>query len=229
MAVLDGDGAAVVAAVADVLPVDALQLVEDGLLAAVAGKVDGATGLAAACVDALRLRDWDGDSELADQLGVAAGLNPIRMLRPLPVDLEELAGILEGDPLSGGGRIDLRTGEVWSVPAIDYAREMGEEDEDESDDADRWVWVNCEGSGDGYRDMERFAGTVTAPILADRLDIALNGRGAFRRFKDVLAGSGGELERWYGFSDERQRGRARSWLARAGYTPSPLPARPLEH
>jgi hypothetical protein len=40
----------------------------------------------------------------------------------LPVDLEELAGILEGDPLSVGGRIDIRTGEVWPQAAIEYAR-----------------------------------------------------------------------------------------------------------
>ena len=35
------------------------------------------------------------------------------MLRALPVDLDELAGILEGDLLRVGGRIDIRTGEVW--------------------------------------------------------------------------------------------------------------------
>ena len=33
-------------------------------------------------------------------------------LRPLPVDLEELSMVLEGDPVHGGGRIDLRTGEA---------------------------------------------------------------------------------------------------------------------
>ena len=39
-------------------------------------------------------------------------------LRPLPVDLDELAGILEGNPMYGGGRVDLAMGEVWprSVP-----------------------------------------------------------------------------------------------------------------
>ena len=51
------------------------------------------------------------------------------MLRPLPVDLEELAMILEGDPVHGGGRIDLRTGEVWPQSAIEYAEEVGEIDE----------------------------------------------------------------------------------------------------
>jgi hypothetical protein len=62
-----------------------------------------------------------------------------------------------------------------------------------------------------------FIGTVRNPGRADRLEIAISGRGAFRRFKDVLERWPGELERWYAFSAERQRGRARAWLADAGY------------
>ena len=31
-----------------------------------------------------------------------------------------------------------------------------------AEDSDRWLWVDCEGSRDGYRDMERFIGTVVA-------------------------------------------------------------------
>jgi hypothetical protein len=138
-------------------------------------------------------------------------------LHPLAVDLDELAGILEGDPMYGGGRVDLATGEVWSAPAVDYAREIGQEDEDESDDPDKWLWVHCEGSRDGYRDMKLFIGTVRGPGRADRLEIAISGRGAFQRFKDVLGRWPGELDRWYAFSAERQRGRARAWLAGAGY------------
>lgn len=144
-------------------------------------------------------------------------------LRPLPVDLEQLAGALEGDPLLGGGRIDLRNGEVWAQPAIDYAREVGEEDEDDSE-APWWLYVHCEGSRAGYRDMEAFIGTVPDPGMADRLERAIVGRGVFRRFKDVLAQDLDELERWFAFSDERERGRARAWLADAGYTVSPTSA-----
>jgi hypothetical protein len=140
-------------------------------------------------IAALRERDWEGDDVLADQLDALLGSGVMPDLRPLPVDLDELAGILEGDPMYGGGRVDLATGEVWSAPAVDYAREIGQEDEDESDDPDKWLWVHCEGSRDGYRDMELFIGTVRDPGRADRLEIAISGRGAFRRFKDVL-------ERW---------------------------------
>ena len=60
-------------------------------------------------------------------------------------------------------------------------------------------------------------GTLRDPGRADRLAIAISGEGAFRRFKDVLARWPGQLDRWHAFSAERQRGRARAWLADAGY------------
>jgi len=43
--------------------------------------------------------------------------------------------------------------------------------------------------------MELFIGTVRDPGRADRLEIAISGRGAFRRFKDVLGRWPGELDR----------------------------------
>src|SRR5438270_1139825 len=146
-AVYRGDGRAVV----DVLPGvgaddDSLQLAGDGLIAAVMQRVEGAAELARKLVVGLRQRGWDGDDELADQLEAQLGSRPAAMLRALPVDLEELAGILEGDPLSVGGRIDITTGEVWSQAAIEYALETGEEDEDTSDDPERWLAVHGEGS-----------------------------------------------------------------------------------
>jgi len=144
------------------------------------------------------------------------------MLRALPVDLDELAGILEGDQLSVGGRIDIRTGEVWPQAAIEYVLETGEEDEDTSDDPERWLAVHGEGSREGYRDMELFIASAEDHGLAERLAVAIRGRGAFRRFKDELARWPGQLERWHALSEERQRGRARSWLAASGYRVLPV-------
>jgi hypothetical protein len=203
---------------------DSLQLAGDGVIAALIQSVDGARELARNLVVALRQRGWDGDDELADQLDALLGSGPATILRALHVDLEELAAILEGDPLTAGGRIDIRTGEVWPHAAIEYALETGKEDEDTAVDPERWLPVHGEGSREGYRDMELFIASVEHPGHAERLRIAIKGRGAFRRFKDELARSPGELERWHGLAEERQRGRARSWLAAAGYR-----AVPAEH
>ena len=221
-AVYRGDGRAVVDVLRGVgADDDSLQLAGDGLIAAVMQRVNGAAELARKLVVGLRQRGWDGDDQLADQLEAQLGSGPAAMLRALPVELEELAGILEGDPLSVGGRIDIRTGEVWPQAAIEYALETGEEDE-ETADPERWLPVHAEGSREGYRDMELFIASAEDPGRAERLAIAIKGRGAFRRFKDELARWPGELERWHALSEERQRGRARSWLAAAGYRVLPV-------
>ena len=55
------------------------------------------------------------------------------MLRPVPVDLEELASVLESDPVRGGGRIDLRNGEVWPDSVFDDVTDDDEEEDDEQD------------------------------------------------------------------------------------------------
>jgi len=158
--------------------------------------------------------------ELADQIDAMLGVAPTSFLKSLAVDLEELAGILEGDPVMGGGRIDLRTGEVWPQSAIEYLEEVGELDPDWDDDQ-CWLDVACEGSRASYRDMEMFIGALGDGRVADRLVQAIHGRGAFRRFKDAMADSDDLLARWYGLSDDRHRGRARAWLADEGYTPTP--------
>ena len=145
------DGTAVVEMTGPAVPENGLQAFGDWVLAALEQHADGAAEAARLMIAALRERDWEGDDALADQLDALLGSSAMPDLRPLPVDLDELAGILEGDPMYGGGRVDLATGEIWPAPAVDYAQEIGQEDEDESDDPDKWLWVHCEGSRDGYR------------------------------------------------------------------------------
>jgi hypothetical protein len=65
--------------------------------------------------------------------------------------------------------------------------------------------------------MESFIATVDEPEIADRRQIAMDGKGAVRRFKEVLSRWPEELERYYLLSNKGQRGRARAWLAAAGY------------
>jgi len=194
-----------------------LQLVGDVLLLAVDRQAAGSDPLAAVCVQALRTRGWDGDEELADALDAATGAAAPPELAALNVDLEELADLLEGGPESAGGRIDLTTGEVWP----EFALEDGwDGDPDDLDDEDRWHHVWPTGSRDAYQDMVDFTATRTNPRLVEHLQIALDGRGAFRRFKNVLSDWPEDREDWFAFSEDRRRGRARAWLADAGYRPS---------
>ena len=220
-AVYQRDGAKVVLVLGGEVPVEVLQLVGDGLGTAIEQKVPGAVALADQCLLVLRERGWAGDDELAGELEVSLGRTlPTRGLYALPVDLEEVSALLESGTGERGGVVDRITGEVWPAPAMEYAEETEEEPPD-FDDSDRWLYVGPEGSGEWYRDMEDFIAGISDPGRADQLLIAIDGRGAFRRFKDTIARWPDELERWYRFSDERCRGRAREWLAASGYRAAP--------
>lgn len=68
-----------------------------------------------------------------------------------------------------------------------------------------WVW---------YQDMEDFAGGITDDRAGRRLARAIQGRGAFRRFKDELNEEYPNLlPFWYAFSEARALRRAVEWLA----------------
>ena len=49
-------------------------------------------------------------------------------------------------------------------------------------------------------------------ISSELLEVAINGKGAFRRFKDVLLNYPEERERWFQFKDDRMKERALEWL-----------------
>jgi hypothetical protein len=221
-AVFTADGEALVSLLrAGPWPGHALQLIGDGLLAALAQNVGGARELAERCVTDLRERDWEGDEDLVAALTARLGAGPAPLLRSLPVDLDQLVDVLEGDAVAGGGRIDLHTGEVWPEAVFEYGLEGEEEGEGEDlDDGDRWLWVVSEGSRAGYRDMELFVAGVAEPDLAGRLARTLEGRGAFRRLRDELTGWPDLRDRWHVYSAERRRGRARAWLAAEGFAPA---------
>jgi Uncharacterised protein family (UPF0158) len=83
----------------------------------------------------------------------------------------------------------------------------------------RFVRVPEANSRASYEDMQTFIDTVSSPWLQERLWAAIRGRGAFRRFKDVLAGAPADRERWFGFKDDRLRQRVLAWLADEGIEP----------
>jgi hypothetical protein len=68
--------------------------------------------------------------------------------------------------------------------------------------------------------MERFVATVRNDRLRDRLWQAIQGRGAFRYFKDVLAEYPAERERWFAFKDRCIYERISWWLESEGIEPT---------
>jgi len=81
---------------------------------------------------------------------------------------------------------------------------------------DRYVQVPRIESYEAYNDMVEFAATVEDGHLSELLELALDGQGAFRRFKDVLARYPEERERWFEFSHRRLRERVEEWLESVG-------------
>jgi hypothetical protein len=59
--------------------------------------------------------------------------------------------------------------------------------------------------------------------LRQKLLSAIDGKGAFRRFKDVLMGHVQERERWFAFRSERLRVFMEAWLGAHALNPVPRP------
>jgi hypothetical protein len=62
-------------------------------------------------------------------------------------------------------------------------------------------------------DIAAFITTVAEPRLREELQRATRGRGAFRRFREVLGDNFRERERWFQFKRERLRRHMTDWLA----------------
>lgn len=149
-------------------------------------------------------------------------------MRRLPVDLQELGLALTSDAAGWQGFLDLRTGEVLLVP-VDRP---GEDDAWPSDEeldagvaAGRFLVVEPLGARVEWDWMAEFAASVPDARLRERLERALAGRGAFRRFKGALLAAPAERARWFAHRDARLDRLAREWLAARGIEPAP-PARP---
>ena len=113
------------------------------------------------CVAGLLERDAAGDDVLAMELQTMLGQTVTSEqvswpLDPTPVDLEMLAGVLDGDPLQGGGAVDLVIGNVYPPGSLEFDRPEELDEDSESFDPDRWLFFHPE-SGEGYRDMLDFA------------------------------------------------------------------------
>ena len=77
------------------------------------------------------------------------------------------------------------------------------------ENTDRYQLFPTNGLLDEYEIMEDFADIVPVKYQS-KIAYSLNGKGAFRRFKDTV-GKLGLLEEWYTYRDMRYRREAREW------------------
>ena len=118
-------------------------------------------------------------------------------------------------PGETSGYLDLHTGDVVDEGITDPAMVGQDAAIDVEEQPDRWLRFDRTGSRDGWRDMAAFAARQHDAGLRERLERAIEGKGAFGRFRDLVHQES-LAEQWYAFSTDRQLGRAREFLADNG-------------
>ena len=194
---------------------DALQQVGAGIPMALQQRRKQAEPVAVSIINRLTWRAGPGDGVLAEDLLACLRREPLAG-QVVPVDLEMLATELEGDlGMSTGGYVDLRTGQVFDECSTDPMMVGQDAAIDVEAEPDRWLRFDRTGSRDGWRDMAAFAERHHDAALRQRLERAIEGRGAFGRFRDLVHQENLAAQ-WYAFATDRQLGRAREFLAGQG-------------
>jgi hypothetical protein len=150
---------------------------------------------------------------MADEDMGGSGTTPVA--RDVPVDWEALEDAFENNAPEVHSYLHLTTGEVLRV--VDGIADPEMHARIASDTS--YLRVDPVSSREQYRWMERFIPMVDDPDLRDQLTQAIDGKGAFRRFKDVLMSHGPERERWFAFRSERLRVFMEAWLAAHALNP----------
>ena len=132
--------------------------------------------------------------------------------KTLKIDLDELYDAMENSSYEVEYYLDLETGEILFVSEGMDDEETGKLKNQIEEELGRYEPIPKAESYEGYRDMQAFIATVEDDHLSELLEVAINGKGAFRRFKDVLLNYPEERERWFQFKDDRMKERALEWL-----------------
>ncbi len=139
--------------------------------------------------------------------------------RRVPIAWDTLEDAFENNAPEVSSYLHLETGEV-----VRFVEGITDPDMHDrvANDPD-YMPIDPVPSREQYRWMERFIESVEDESLRRRLAGAIQGRGAFRRFKDVLLDDPVERERWFVFRSARLRAAMEAWLKAHGIEPAPRP------
>jgi len=106
--------------------------------------------------------------------------------------------------------LDLTTGRVLTITSGDPEAAINRQSV--SENIRNFLRIEPASSREQYRWMERFVGSVIDEPLRERLVISIDGKGAFRRFKDVLLAYPAERERWFSYRADLLHWHIAQWL-----------------
>jgi hypothetical protein len=129
-------------------------------------------------------------------------------LREVPISWESLEDAFENNAHEVHSYLHLETGEVIRV--VDGVADPTMHSRIMSDPL--YLRVDPVSSREQYRWMEHFIAEVEDDELKQMLLAAIDGKGAFRRFKDVLIAYPVDRERWFTFRSARLRECMEGWL-----------------
>ena len=140
---------------------------------------------------------------------------PVPLRAVADVDVRSVAEALDDGDHDTSWWYDPATGQTETGLSDDMAAEFGDEDDDPSERG--LVRIEFAGSRQAYADMVEFAEAVGERRAADLLQRALDGRGAFRRFRYTLEDFPDLRGYWSTYSRAAAEMRAIDWLAAERY------------
>ncbi len=90
------------------------------------------------------------------------------------------------------------------------------------DESGRYIRIPEREKRVAYQSMIDFIDTVEDSLLKEELSSALNGKGAFRKFKHVLVKVPRERKRWHGYNAKAMKKESVEWLRSLGIVAIPL-------
>ncbi|MEW6163388.1 MAG: UPF0158 family protein [Nitrospirota bacterium] len=90
------------------------------------------------------------------------------------------------------------------------------------DEDGRYIHIPERDSSGAHNIMADFIETVKDPALKEELTNALDGKGAFRRFKNVLIDYPKERKRWHGYNAKAMKKIIIEWLESIGVKPEQI-------
>jgi hypothetical protein len=157
-------------------------------------------------------------------------------LKELKVDLEDISIATDTDDWGNKAYLDTETGNIIYVPTEldednvydekyvaelpDWEKEMVEKVKAVYEDEEgRYEAIPKRASFEAYDVMVKFTEELDDLTVSEKLFDALDGKGAFRRFKNVISRYPKIEEQWYRYKLEVEKQEVREWLWSIGIEP----------